>query len=130
MFLPTEGLYADVVRRPGLFETLQRDHQIVVTGPSTLAAFVNSLQMGFRTLALEATASEVWNVLGGVKTEFAKFGEMMAKLHKQLNTAANTIGGDGDSVQRRLRAMDRKLREVESLPSSNQSDLLLSLIHI
>jgi len=124
MFLPTEGLYADVVRRPGLFETLQRDHQIVVTGPSTLAAFVNSLQMGFRTLALEATASEVWNVLGGVKTEFAKFGEMMAKLHKQLNTAANTIGGDGDSVQRRLRAMDRKLREVESLPSSNQSDLL------
>ena len=97
MFLPTEGLYADVVRRPGLFETLQRDHQIVVTGPSTLAAFVNSLQMGFRTLALEATASEVWNVLGGVKTEFAKFGEMMAKLHKQLNTAANTIGGDGDS---------------------------------
>ncbi|MBJ32949.1 MAG: DNA recombination protein RmuC [Euryarchaeota archaeon] len=124
MFLPTEGLYADVVRRPGLFETLQRDHQIVVTGPSTLAAFVNSLQMGFRTLALEATASEVWNVLGGVKTEFAKFGEMMTKLHKQLNTAANTIGGDGDSVQRRLRAMDRKLREVESLPSSNQSDLL------
>ena len=124
MFLPTEGLYADVVRRPGLFETLQRDHQIVVTCPSTLAAFVNSLQMGFRTLALEATASEVWNVLGGVKTEFAKFGEMMAKLHKQLNTAANTIGGDGDSVQRRLRAMDRKLREVESLPSSNQSDLL------
>ena len=124
MFLPTEGLYADVVRRPGLFETLHRDHQIVVTGPSTLAAFVNSLQMGFRTLALEATASEVWNVLGGVKTEFAKFGEMMTKLHKQLNTAANTIGGDGDSVQRRLRSMDRKLREVESLPSSNQSDLL------
>ena len=122
MFLPTEGLYADVVRRPGLFEKLQRDHQIVVTGPSTLAAFVNSLQMGFRTLALEATASEVWNVLGGVKTEFTRFGEMMGKLHKQLNTAANTIGGDGDSVQRRLRAMDRKLRDVESIPSSNSAD--------
>lgn len=124
MFLPTEGLYADVVRRPGLFETLQRDHQIVVTGPSTLAAFVNSLQMGFRTLALETNASEVYNVLGGVKTEFVKFGEMMTKLHKQLNTAANTIGGDGDSVQRRLRAMGRKLDDVESLPSSNQPDIL------
>ena len=123
MFLPTEGLYADVVRRPGLFETLQRDHQIVVTGPSTLAAFVNSLQMGFRTLALEATASEVWNVLGGVKTEFTRFGEMMGKLHKQLNTAANTIGGDGDSVQRRLRAMDRKLRDVESMPSKTSNPL-------
>ena len=115
----TEGLYADVVRRPGLFEKLQRDCQIVVTGPSTLAAFVNSLQMGFRTLALEASASEVWNVLGAVKTEFVKFGGMMDTLHRQLNTAANTIGGDGDSVQRRLRAMERKLKEVESLPSSS-----------
>ena len=119
MFLPTEGLYADVVRRPGRFEKLQRDCQIVVTGPSTLAAFVNSLQMGFRTLALEASASEVWNVLGAVKTEFVKFGGMMDTLHRQLNTAANTIGGDGDSVQRRLRAMERKLKEVESLPSSS-----------
>lgn len=120
MFLPTEGLYADVVRRPGLFEKLQRDCQIVVTGPSTLAAFVNSLQMGFRTLALEASASEVWNVLGAVKTEFVKFGGMMDTLHRQLNTAANTIGGDGkDSVQRRLRAMERKLKDVESLPSSS-----------
>tara|TARA_B100000029_G_scaffold422962_1_gene429949 strand:- start:12775 stop:13932 length:1158 start_codon:yes stop_codon:yes gene_type:complete len=124
MFLPTEGLYADVVRRPGLFEKLQRDHQIVVTGPSTLAAFVNSLQMGFRTLALEASASEVWNVLGAVKTEFVKFGGMMDTLHRQLNTAANTIGGDGDSVQRRLRAMERKLRDVESLPSSGPTNLL------
>ena len=120
MFLPTEGLYADVVRRPGLFEKLQRDCQIVVTGPSTLAAFVNSLQMGFRTRALEASASEVWNVLGAVKTEFVKFGGMMDTLHRQLNTAANTIGGDGkDSVQRRLRAMERKLKDVESLPSSS-----------
>ena len=124
MFLPTEGLYADFVRRPGLFETLQRNHQIVVTGPSTLAAFVNSLQMGFRTLALEASASEVWNVLGGLKTEFAKFGDTMTKLHKQLNTAANTIGGDGDSINRRLRAMERKLKDVESLPSSDSSNLL------
>ncbi|MBK64324.1 MAG: DNA recombination protein RmuC [Euryarchaeota archaeon] len=126
MFLPTEGLYADVVRRPGLFEALQRDHQIVVTGPSTLAAFVNSLQMGFRTLALEASASEVWNVLGGVKTEFVKFGEMMTKLHKQLNTAANTISNEkgDDSMMRRLRAMERTLKDVETLPSSNSENIL------
>ena len=124
MFLPTEGLYADVVRRPGLFESLQRDHQIVVTGPSTLAAFVNSLQMGFRTLALEATASEVWNVLGAVKTEFSKFGEHLGKLHKQLNTAANTIGGEKDSIQVRLRAMERKLKDVESVPSPKSTELL------
>jgi len=120
MFLPTEGLYADVVRRPGLFEALQRDHQIVVTGPSTLAAFVNSLQMGFRTLALETNASEVYNVLGNVKTEFVKFGEHLGKLHKQLNTAANTIGGDGESIQRRLRAMERALKDVEALESPSK----------
>ena len=120
MFLPTEGLYADVVRRPGLFEALQRDHQIVVTGPSTLAAFVNSLQMGFRTLALETNASEVYNVLGTVKTEFVKFGEHLGKLHKQLNTAANTIGGDGESIQRRLRAMERELKDVEALESPSK----------
>ena len=124
MFLPTEGLYADVVRRSGLFEALQRDHQIVVTGPSTLAAFVNSLQMGFRTLALEASASKVWNVLGAVKTEFVKFGGMLDTLHRQLNTAANTIGGDGDSVQRRLRAMKRTLQDVESLPSISAANVL------
>jgi len=126
MFLPTEGLYADVVRRPGLFEALQRDHQIVVTGPSTLAAFVNSLQMGFRTLALETNASEVYNVLGTVKTEFIKFGEHLGKLHKQLNTAANTIGGDGESIQRRLRAMERALKDVEALeaPSKEITGLL------
>ena len=126
MFLPTEGLYADVVRRPGLFEVLQRDHHIVVTGPSTLAAFVNSLQMGFRTLALEASASEVWNVLGGVKTEFMKFGEMMTKLHRQLNTAANTISNDkgDDSMMRRLRAMERTLKDVETLSSSNSESIL------
>ena len=126
MFLPTEGLYADVVRRPGLFEALQRDHQIVVTGPSTLPAFVNSLQMGFRTLALESNASEVYNVLGTVKTEFVKFGEHLGKLHKQLNTAANSIGGEGESIQRRLRAMERALKDVEALesPSNDIMNLL------
>tara|TARA_Y100000758_G_C16029612_1_gene414201 strand:+ start:145 stop:1320 length:1176 start_codon:yes stop_codon:yes gene_type:complete len=124
MFLPTEGLYADVVRHSDLFESLQRDHQIVVTGPSTLAAFLNAMQMGFRTLALEKNASEVYNVLAAVKTEFVKFGEHMSRLHKQLNTAAKTIGGEGDSIQRRLRAMDRKLKDVESLPSSSSSEPL------
>ncbi len=124
MFLPTEGLYAEVVRRPGLFEALQRDHQIVVTGPSTLAAFVNSLQMGFRTMALEAKSSEVWIVLGEVKTEFEKFGETMTKLHNQLNTAANTIGGEGESVQRRIKAMKRKLRNVEQGGSPSSSEIL------
>lgn len=128
MFLPTEGLYAEVVRQPGLFEKLQRDHQIVVTGPSTLAAFVNSLQMGFRTLALETNASEVYNVLGTVKSEFVKFGKMMTKLHDQLNTAANTISNekDKDSMMRRLRAMERALRDVEALdsPSTDIMNLL------
>jgi len=121
MFLPTEGLYAEVVRQPGLFESLQRDHQIVVTGPSTLAAFVNSLQMGFRTLALESNASEVYNVLGTVKSEFVKFGDMMTKLHDQLNTAANTISNEKNkpSMMRRLRAMERALRDVEALDSPN-----------
>ena len=80
--------------------------------------------MGFRTLALEKNASEVYNVLSAVKTEFVKFGDHMGKLHKQLNTAANTIGGDGDSINRRLRAMERKLKDVESLPSSDSSNLL------
>tara|TARA_B110000438_G_scaffold8413_1_gene8259 strand:+ start:840 stop:1955 length:1116 start_codon:yes stop_codon:yes gene_type:complete len=125
MFLPTEGLYAEVVRHPGLFESLQRDHQIVVTGPSTLAAFVNSLQMGFKTLALETNASEVYNVLGAVKTEFVKFGKMMTSLHKQLNTAANTISNEKgeDSMMRRLRVMEGKLQDVESLPSSKSNEL-------
>ena len=85
---------------------------------------MNSLQMGFRTLALEASASKVWNVLGAVKTEFVKFGGMLDTLHRQLNTAANTIGGDGDSVQRRLRAMKRTLQDVESLPSMSAANVL------
>jgi len=126
MFVPTEGLYAEIVRHPGLFESLQRDHQIVVTGPSTLAAFVNSLQMGFKTLALEANASEVYDVLGAVKTEFVKFGTMMTTLHKQLNTAANTISNDKnrDSMMRRLDQMQKKLKDVESLPSSQSEEIL------
>ncbi len=124
MFLPTEGLYADIARQPGLIESLQRDHHIMIAGPSNFAALLNSLQMGFRTLALESQASEVWKVLGAVKTEFSKFGAHLGKLHKQLNTAANTIGGDGESLERRMRAMERALRNVESLSGPESSKLL------
>ena len=124
MFLPTEGLYADIARQPGLIESLQRDHHIMIAGPSNFAALLNSPQMGFRTLALESQASEVWKVLGAVKTEFSKFGAHLGKLHKQLNTAANTIGGDGESLERRMRAMERALRNVESLSGPESSKLL------
>ncbi len=124
MFLPSEGLYADVARQPGMIETLQRDYHIVLAGPSNFAALLNSLLMGFRTLALEAQASHVWQVLSAVKTEFGKFGEHLNKLHRQLNTAANTIGGDDDSMQRRMRAMERKLREVDTMPDQDASRLL------
>lgn len=124
MFLATEGLYADLVRQPGLLDRMQRECRIVLAGPSNLAAILNSLQMGFRTLALESQASEVWQVLGAVKSEFAKFGDQLAKLHKQLNTAANTIGGKDESIQRRLRAMERTLRKVESLPENEVTKLL------
>ena len=112
MFLPVEGLYAEVLRRPGLCDTLQREHRIVVTGPTTLAALLNSLQMGFRTLAIEKHSSEVWQLLGVVKTEFGKFGDVLAKTKKKLQEAGHTI--DKDEV--RTRAIARKLREVQEVP--------------
>lgn len=111
LFLPTEGLYAEVLRQPGLVEELQRAN-IVLAGPTTFAALLNSLRMGFRTLALEQRSSEVWRVLGAVKTEFAKFGVVIDKVKKQLNTAAKTL----DDTTTRTRAMERRLREVEELP--------------
>lgn len=112
LFLPTEGLYAEVLRRPGLMESLQREHHIVLAGPSTLLAMLSALQMGFRTLALEQRASEVWRVLGAVKTEFGKFGDVLERVKSQTETVLKTI----DSAQTRSRAMDRALRQVESLP--------------
>jgi len=112
LFLPTEGLYAEVLRRPGLMESLQRDHRIVLAGPTTLLAILGALQMGFRTLALEQRASEVWRVLGAVKTEFGKFGDVLERVKSQTETVLRTI----DSAQTRGRAMDRALRQVESLP--------------
>ena len=120
MFLPTEGLYAEVLRRPGLFEALQREYKVIITGPTTLAALLNSLQMGFRTLAIEKRSSEVWTLLGAVKTEFANFGAILDKTSKKLQEASNTI----DSAATRSRAIERKLRDVQALPAGEAAALL------
>ncbi len=112
LFLPTEGLYAEVLRRPGLMQALQRDHRITLAGPTTLLAMLSSLQMGFRTLALEKRSSEVWQVLGAVKTEFGKFGDVLAKVKSQTETVLKTL----DSAEIRSRAMGRALKKVEALP--------------
>jgi DNA recombination protein RmuC len=120
LFLPTEGLYAEVLRRPGLAERLQRENRVMVAGPTTLAALLNSLQMGFRTLAIEQRSSEVWQVLGAVKTEFAKFGEVMDKVQKKLQEATNVI----DSAKSRSNVIRRKLKDVEGLPSAQAITLL------
>jgi DNA recombination protein RmuC len=120
LFLPTEGLYAEALRRPGLMEALQREHKVMLAGPTTLLATLNSLQMGFRTLALEKRSAEVWEVLGAVKTEFGKFGEVLAKTKKKLEEASNTI----DQAEVRTRAMARQLRTVEALPDSRATPLL------
>ncbi len=120
LFLPTEGLYAEVLRRPGLMVALQREHRVTLAGPTTLLAMLGSLQMGFRTLALEKRSSEVWQVLGGVKNEFAKFGDVLAKVRSQTETVLKTI----DAAQTRSRAMGRVLRKVESLPDTPASALI------
>ena len=120
LFLPAEGLYAEALRRPGLMELLQREHRVMLAGPTTLLATLNSLQMGFRTLALEKRSAEVWEVLGAVKTEFGRFGEVLAKTKKKLQEASNTI----DAAEVRTRAMERQLRGVESLPESQAQALL------
>ncbi len=114
MFLPTEGLYAEVIRRPGLFDTVQREQRITLVGPTTLLALLNSLQMGFRTLAIEKRSSEVWQTLGAVKDEFGKFATVLEKAHSQLDTVQNSIKKAGV----RTRAIERKLRGVESLPAA------------
>lgn len=120
MFLPTEGLYAEVTRRASLVEDLQRDCRVVVTGPSTLAALLNSLQMGFRTLAIQKQSGEVWNLLGAVKTEFGKFGATLEVVKKKLDQASNTM----DDAAKRSRAIERKLRNVQELPSEEAKALL------
>jgi len=120
MFLPTEGLYAEILRQPGLMEKLQQTSRVVVAGPTTLSAILSSLRMGFRTLAIEKRSSEVWNVLAAVKTEFGKFGDVLAKVKNHLDAASNTI----DQTGVRTRAMKRKLREVEQLPTDASEKLL------
>lgn len=120
LYLPFEGLYAEVLRRPGLFESLQRDYRVTLCGPTTLSALLNSLQMGFRTLAIEKRSSEVWQVLGAVKTEFGKFGEVLARTKSQLQTVANSI----DAAETRTRQIERKLRDVEALPGGEVPPLI------
>ncbi len=120
LFLPTEGLYAEVLRRPGLVEQLQRDLRVNLCGPTTLGALLNSLQMGFRTLAIQKRSGEVWEILGAVKTEFGKYGEVLDKVQKKLTEASNTI----QDIAVRKRAIDRKLRSVAELPSDSAQALL------
>jgi DNA recombination protein RmuC len=120
LFLPTEGLYAEVLRRPGLFEGLQRDFHVSVAGPTNLLAILNSLQMGFRTLAIEKRSSEVWQVLGAVKTEFGKFGTVLEKVRDKLDQARNQI----DETGVRSRQIERKLRGVEALPEGETAKML------
>ena len=121
LFLPTEGLYAEVIRRPGLFESLQRDFHVTIAGPTTLTALLNSLQMGFRTLAIAQRSSEVWTLLGAVKTEFGKFGAVLEKTRKKLNEATNVI----DQASVRTRAIERKLRGVETLSGEDAQQVLI-----
>lgn len=120
MFVPTEGLYAEILRRTGLFETLQREYKISVVGPANLVAFLSSLQMGFKTLAIEKRSSEVWQILGAVKTEFGNFGAILDKTKKKLEEATNVI----DRAGVRTRAIERQLRSVQELPPEDAATLL------
>lgn len=120
LYLPVEGLYAEALRRPGLAETLQREWRVSLSGPTTLAAMLNSLQMGFRTLAIEQRSAEVWAVLGAVKTEFGKFGEALAHTRKKLDEASNSIS----RAETRTRQLSRKLKDVEALPVAESEQLI------
>jgi DNA recombination protein RmuC len=119
LFLPTEGLYAEVMNLPGLADELQRTSRVMVAGPSTLAALLNSLQMGFRSFVLQKRSSEVWEILGAVRTEFKKFGAVLVKTKQHLELAAKDI----EQVEVRTRQMDRKLKSVEEISSSNQEEV-------
>lgn len=124
LFLPLEGLYAEVLRRTGLYETLMREYHVTVAGPTTLAAILNSLQMGFRTLAIEKRSSEVWMLLSAVKTEFGKFGDILDKTNKKLLEASNVM----DDAARKSRTIERKLKGVQSLPEENAVRLLAEAV--
>jgi len=120
LFLPVEGLYAEILRRPGLADTVQHDYRVAVMGPTTLGAILNALQMGFRTLAIQKRSSEVWEVLGAVKTEFGKFGDVLDKVEKKLHEASGTI----EQAKTRTRQMERKLKDVQELPPEDSARLL------
>jgi DNA recombination protein RmuC len=120
MYLPTEGLYAEVIRRPGLFDLIRRQYRVAITGPTTILAFLNSLQMGFRTLAIEKRASDVWNLLSTVKSEFSKFGGILDKANKQLQTVSVTLG----NAASKTRTIEHKLRDVQGVPAIQQVDLI------
>ncbi len=120
LFVPTEGLYAEAVSRPGLADSLQRDYRVMLAGPMNLAALLNSLQLGFRTLAIEQRSTEVWRVLGAVRTEFGKFGDSLAKAQRKLQEASNTI----DEARGKSTTITRRLRDVEALPENEAQQLL------
>jgi DNA recombination protein RmuC len=120
LFLPIEGLFAEVIRRTGLIEAIQRDYRVVIAGPTTLWSLLNSLQMGFRTLAIQKHSSEVWNLLAAVKTEWSKYGEVLEGVQKKLSQAANTI----EKAKVRSKAIGRKLKDVQELPASDATALL------
>ena len=121
MFLPVEGLFAEVLRHPGLMETLRQKYKITLTGPTTLSALLNSLQMGFKTLVVQKRSSEVWNILSAVKAEFSKFGTQLSKVDKQLQTASKSLG---DLRHTRTRAMDRKMQNIEVLDNPKEENIL------
>jgi DNA recombination protein RmuC len=120
LFLPTESLYAEVLRRPGLFEALRRDYGVTLAGPTTLLAILGSLQMGFRTLAIQQRSQEVWRLLGAVKTQFGKFGDLLAGVQKKLDEAANKIG----EASQKSRYIERRLGQVQELPAAEAVALL------
>jgi len=113
MFLPVESLYAEVVKRPGLLEDLQEKYRIIITGPSTIVAFLNSLSMGFRTMAIEKRSGEIWNLLGVIKKEFTRFGDLLDNTQKKLRAASEEI----DNASKKTRLIERKLKDVEELPT-------------
>lgn len=120
MFLPVESLYAEVLRRTGLFEFLQREHHVIVSGPTTLAAILNSLSMGFRTLAIEKRSGDIWKILGAVKTEFERFSDILVKTQKKLDEAGRTI----ESAARKARTIQKKLKGVQELPQEDRDKML------
>ena len=120
LFLPVEGLFAEVIRRAGLTEVIQRECRVVIAGPTTLWSILNSLQMGFRTLAIQKRSSEVWNLLAAVKTEWTKYGDVLDAVQKKLQQASDTI----EKAKARSRAVGRKLRDVQELPASEATVLL------